>query len=328
MKINLFILASFIFIGLVTAFVFYLNVGDYTLTLGNFSLTLPVMLWIGVPLLIYFVLALLHISFYGFLRYLKFKHFFKDATFFESFTQDLLLEKNPKLSFQTKEFKQVAEFAKTIKTHEKIPNKNKLNEILDTLDALKREEYLNLNKFKLASDNILFLQNEKNHLKSNAEYAYSKVKNLIEFKDELEEFAFEQVLKKGSYAQIKNVKVVKNSKQILSIIERLKEGSLELSLAEYEVLLTRSNLNANELLDAAKMSIKLFNPDAILNIFLKIKNENNDALRAYLYLLAEFSMYDELRAEIGTNKKDFEEFEIILLLREHNKTINLERLIC
>ncbi len=120
MKIKLFLLASFIYIALIFAFAWHLELGSYTLNISTYTFELPIMIWLVIPLFIYMILAVLHIAFYGFLRYLKFKHFFKDAAKFEAYTQDLLLEKDLKTTFQTKEFRAVAQLFKTIKTHEKI----------------------------------------------------------------------------------------------------------------------------------------------------------------------------------------------------------------
>ncbi|EOH3430579.1 hypothetical protein ACL13Q_001660, partial [Campylobacter jejuni] len=161
MKIKLFLLASFIYIALIFAFAWHLELGSYTLNISTYTFELPIMIWLVIPLFIYMILAVLHIAFYGFLRYLKFKHFFKDAAKFEAYTQDLLLEKDLKTTFQTKEFRSVAQLFKTIKTHEKIPHSNKINEILDLIDGLNKNEFFNLSKFKLENNNVLYLQNEK-----------------------------------------------------------------------------------------------------------------------------------------------------------------------
>lgn len=56
----------------------------------------------------------------------------------------MLLEKDLKTTFQTKEFRAVAQLFKTIKTHEKIPHSNKINEILDLIDGLNKNEFLTL----------------------------------------------------------------------------------------------------------------------------------------------------------------------------------------
>ncbi|EFM2943173.1 hypothetical protein HHZ75_001450, partial [Campylobacter upsaliensis] len=258
MKIRLFILASLIYIAFIMGFMFYLDLGYYELVLGTFTLNLPIMLWLILPLAFYFVLALTHMSFYAFLRYLKFKHFFKDAAKFEDFAKDLLLEKESKISFYTKEFKRVSELCKSLKNGTKNADFHAINDLLDLLEALKKGETQNLNKFKLDKNNPLILQNEKNRLKNDLDYAYSKLKNLSEINTEFEKLAFEVVLQKGTYEQIKNLKINKTNEQILSLIKRFKDGNLELSLAEFEVLIEMANLNEAEYLSVAKMCVKCF----------------------------------------------------------------------
>lgn len=326
MKTRLFSLASFIYIGIISAFVFYLDLGDYTLSIAEFSVELPIAVWFALPLLLFFVFSLLHMSFYGFLRSLKFKHFFKDSAKFENLVANLLLEKESKIAFSTKEFRSVAELARLLKSHQKNPNFPKINEILDLIDGIKKEEYVNLSKFKLENSNALALQNEKNHIKNDTNYAYSKIKNLSELKNEYEEFAFENVLQKGSYEQIKSIKIPKKPCQILALIKRFENGDLKLSEAEFEVLLNHSALSQEQYLEAAKMTTKMLNPDALLGIFGKIKERNNEALKAYLYLLSEFGLLDELREQIR-DEKQFSDFKAFLLLREKNIKIDLNHLI-
>ncbi|MFQ6342963.1 hypothetical protein [Campylobacter sp. VTCC 70190] len=327
MKIKLFLFASFIYIAGLFAFAWHLKLGDYTLIIGTHTFELPIMVWLVIPLFVYMILAVLHMGFYGFLRYLKFKHFFKDAAKFESYTQDLLLEKESKISFQTKEFRAVAQLFKTLKTHEKLPHSSKINEILDLIDGLNQNEFFNLSKFKLENNNALFLQNEKNHLKNDANYAYAKLKNLSEIKDEFEETAFNTLIEKAPYEQIKNVKIPKKPCDIFKLITRFKEGNLELNAAEYEVLLSHNLLGEQEYLKLAKLSTKLLNPDALIGIFSKIKNEKSEALRAYLYLLAEFGLLDELREQIRSDDKKFNDFKAFLALREKNIKVDLNQLI-
>ncbi|MBM0636522.1 hypothetical protein LNU06_00505 [Campylobacter sp. VicNov18] len=326
MKIKLFLFASFIYIMLIFAFAWYLELGYYTLNIYTKTFELPVMIWLIIPLCIYAILSVFHMTFYSFLRYLKLKHFFKDAAKFENYTQDLLLQKDLKTTFQTKEFRTIAQFFKTLKTHEKIPHLNKINEILDLLDGLNKNEYFNLSKFKLQNNNALFLQNEKNRLKNDINYAYTKVKNLDEIKDEYEEIAFNTLIQKANYEQIKNIKIAKKPCHILTLIKRFKEGNLELNAAEYEILLSYNKLSEEDYLNIAKLSTKLLNPDALIGIFSKIKNEKSEALKAYLYLLAELGLLDELRGQIHNDKK-FNEFQAFLILREKNIKIDLNQLI-
>ncbi|EAH9113943.1 hypothetical protein EXD24_09420, partial [Campylobacter jejuni] len=65
MKIKLFLLASFIYIALIFAFAWHLELGSYTLNISTYTFELPIMIWLVIPLFIYMILAVLHIAFHG-----------------------------------------------------------------------------------------------------------------------------------------------------------------------------------------------------------------------------------------------------------------------
>lgn len=327
MKIKLFIFASVLYIVLLGAFIFNLDLNDYTLVLGSEHFSMPALVWILLPVLVFFIFALIHMSFYGFLRYLKYKNFFSDSDKFEKFICDLLLEKESHISFHTSEFRKASELSRSLKSLKKTNQSNKINEILELINELDEGKIVNLKKFKLSSDNALSLKNELNHIKNDLNYAYSKIKNKHEFENEADIKAFDEVLQKGSFEQIKSIKLGKNAQHILSLIKRFANGSLELNTTEFEELINAGNLDEKDYLDIAKISTKCLNPDSLIAIFKKLKNTRNEAHKAYLFILAEFSMFDELRLELGNNEKDFNDFKIVLIAREKNKNIDLHRFI-
>ena len=104
MKIKSFIFASIIYIAFIGGFAFFLDLGDYTLSIESFSLTLPIAIWFVAPLLIFFILALLHLSFYSLFNAFRFRHFFKDADKFEDFANDLKLKKKSQISINSMKF--------------------------------------------------------------------------------------------------------------------------------------------------------------------------------------------------------------------------------
>ena len=328
MKIGLFIFASIIYILIISAFVFQLNLGYYNLSFFSYSLELPITLWIIIPILIFFIFALMHISFYNFLKNLKFRHFIKDFDKFQNYTSDLLLEKKSKISFYTKEFKDVSQLALILKDKKNNENFPKINEILLAIDEIKNGKYIDIKKFKLDKENEIYIQNEKNHISNDIDYAFSKIKHLHSLSNDTEKLAFDVLIQKGDYEKIKNLKIKKSKEDILKIIKRFENNDLNLNSAEFEVLLSMDNLEEKEYLDIAKNTSAKFNPDIIINIFKKLKNEKEQALRAYLYLLANFSIYDELLDQIRNNEEHkFDDFYLILFLRDNNKKIDLDCLI-
>lgn len=55
MKIKLFLLASFIYIALIFAFAWHLELGSYTLNISTYTFELPIMIWLVIPLFIYMI---------------------------------------------------------------------------------------------------------------------------------------------------------------------------------------------------------------------------------------------------------------------------------
>lgn len=327
MKIKLFVFASIVYMIVLGAFIFTINAENYTLEIGSYTLTLPVVIWFLLPVFVLFVVAFVHMSFYGFLRYLKYKHFFDDGAEFESFVNALLLQKPVPTRFKTQEFRHAAELTQSLTTRKKLPNAPKFNEIIDILNELDEGKGVNLKKFKLDSQNPLAMQNEKNHIANDLSYAYARIKNKKEFDDENDELAFNAVLENGTNEQILNLKLPKNAAQSLTLIKRFENGSLELSPSEYESIVSGVSFDESAYIKLAKMSVKKLNPDALLTIFKRLKNTHIEALRAYLFILADLSMFDELRLEIGNDKTHFNDFKIVLLARDKNIKIDLNHFI-
>ncbi len=326
MRIRLFIFCAVLYLVILGAFFFYVNSAEYTLNVWGFSYTLPVAIWLLLPALFALIFALLHMSFYAFLNYLKYKNFYSDAKLLERFASDLLLEKEPRLGFKTSEFNKAAKLMVGLKNEEKIPNFNTFNEVIDTLSNLKAGKALNLKKFHLLLDNKINLLNEKNELLSDENKAFLRIKSKPQMNDSLDEISLNEVLEKGSLEQIKSLKIKLEKNQIQSLLKRFENKSLKMDITDFENFLKEANFNESEFVSAAKISAKEFSPDALIALFKKLKNNNGEAFKAYLYILAEFSNYDELELELK-NKPNLEDFKLVLLARNNHLKIDLNRLI-
>ena len=91
MKIRLFIFSCVLYFVILGAFVFHINSDPYTLEIASFSYTFSVAFWVVLPAFILFVFALLHMSFYGFLRYIKYKNFLLADMFYVKISLKILL---------------------------------------------------------------------------------------------------------------------------------------------------------------------------------------------------------------------------------------------
>ncbi|CAM4116534.1 hypothetical protein [Campylobacter armoricus] len=326
MKIKLFFFASFVYLLIVATLVYNLNLGNYTFILSSFELTLPISLWIILPAFVLMVLALIHMSFYGFLKHLQYKNLIKDSKNYENFIIDIFLKKISKIKFKTQEFQEIAKNTQALYFKEKNQNP-KIDAIIDIFEQLKNNDFVDLKKYKLESNNEFFIHNEKNHFQKDSNYAFSFIKNKENLSNELEIFAYEQVLKNAPYNQIKTLKIQKSQDDILLIFHRFTDENIELNHAEIEVLLSMNILDESTYMKIAKILCKKVEPQILIALYKKLKDNQVQALRAYFYTLAEFGMYDELLSELGNDQNEYKDFRLILFLREHNKKINLENFI-
>ncbi|RKO64642.1 hypothetical protein CKA54_04360 [Campylobacter sp. P255] len=326
MKIKLFFFASLVYLLIVAALVYNLNLGDYTFVVSTFELRLPVSIWVILPTFVLMILALLHMSFYGFLKHLQYKNLIKDSKNYENYIVDIFLKKTSKIKFKTQEFQDIAKNTYALYCKEKIQNP-KIDSIVDIFEQLEQKEFVDLKKYKLDTHNEIFILNEKNHFIKDSEYAFAFIKNKEKINDDLEQLAYNEVLKNSPYSQIKTLKVQKSQDDILLLLHRFKEEKLDLNQAEIEVLLTMNPLDESGYLQSVKILCPKLEPQFLIALFKKLKDHQNQALRAYLYTLAEFGMYDELLNELGNDQNEHKDFRLALFLREHNKKFELDRLI-
>lgn len=326
MKIKLFFFASIIYLLIIAALVYNLNLGNYSFVISTFELTLPISIWIILPAFVLMILALLHMSFYGFLKHLQYKNFIKDSKNYENFIIDIFLKKNSKIKFKTQEFQDIAKNTQALYFREKIQNP-KIDNIIDIFQQLQDGNFVDLKKIKLEQDNDFFILNEKNHFQKDSDYAYAYIKNKENLSNKLEKYAYMQVLKNAPYSQIKTLKIEKKQEDVLLLLERFQNETLELNHAEIEVLLSMNNLDEKAFLISAKILCKKFEPQILIALFKKLKEHQTQALKAYFYVLAEFGMYDELINELGNDQQQYKDFRLVLFLREHGKKIELEKFI-
>ncbi|MCR6571012.1 hypothetical protein [Campylobacter insulaenigrae] len=326
MKIRLFFFASLIYLLIIAALVYNLELGNYTFNIFTFSLNLPISLWIILPAFILMLLALLHMSFYGFLKHLQFKNLIKDSKNYENLIENLLLKKRTKIKFKTQEFQDIEKLTHSLVFKEKMQNE-KIDHILDILQDVNEGNFVDLKKYKLDFENEITILNEKNHCIQDNDYAYSLIKNKKDLNNDLELFAYKEILQNSSYEKIKNLKIKKSQEDILSLFKRYEMQNLELSLSEIEVLLSMNDFDETIFLQIAKMLSKKIEPQNLIALFKKLQDNNIKVKRAYYYTLAEFGMFDELLNQLGNNQQEFKDFQLVLFLKEHGKKFNLDVLI-
>ena len=327
MKTKQFFLYSIVYIAIIAILVFTQQSESYTLELFGFALTLPVAVWIVVPLILYMVLAIFHIVFHSFAFYRTKRAIAKDLSAYDAMSKEVLLGLDTNKDFKTEFFKDPSDITKILSpwydsTGVDIEN-DEIREVVNVIEQVKNGQVADLRKYRLPKNNGLFLQNELNRLDAEPEYAYEILKNKGVYSENITKKAYDVLLAKGSYEKIKAYKIPSDIEGVSLLVDRAtSEADFKISSEELFDLVNNESFSEQDFISFAKKLKNHLAPEQYKAFFERLKNENSQSTEAYLYVLYELGMIDEFRDQLSLADGDeFEKFKILLFLRDNGKNV-------
>jgi len=333
MGIKRYILLTLIYMVAVGLYVYSFNGELYSLDIFGVSLNLPIAFWIVAPVFLLFVASVFHLVFYNFKDFLHKRALNKDfETFKEVAKLRILGEKGNVGSFKTEGFKTVGEMLDVMKFDATV-DVNLVDEELARAHALARSiyagNYEDLKKYKLNKENPLVIQNSINRLSIEPKYAFEVLKNCKDKSSELCVKAYDALLNFASFNEIKRYDFAPDKRTFRRMMERYLDAddSFEMDIKSIEDMLEQFNADRADYLELAReIKIKL-SPDALIALFEKLYNTKGVlAADAYLYVLYDLQMIDKIRDILDNSDTDeFVKFKTIIFLRDHGKSIDLDK---
>ncbi|MDO8453462.1 MAG: hypothetical protein Q7S59_02700, partial [Sulfurimonas sp.] len=169
MQLKKYTIASFLFMGIVGWYI-YAYVSQNSIAIDLFGLPLPslsVAVWAIVPLIIYYIATLIHISFYSLVGSFRLRKDEKDyEKLIDSIVDAYLGKANRSYDFKTPKYKLLGTL---IENSTLFPAKNmssdidneKIKTVLKLIEDIKNGEVVELKKYSLPFTNVLVIQNEK-----------------------------------------------------------------------------------------------------------------------------------------------------------------------
>lgn len=327
MGIKQFVVYSIIYIGVVATLAFTQSASSYTFSFFGMSVSLPVAVWICMPLILFFMFSILHMCYYSYKFYRQKMAVVKDMKTYDTMAKELMLGLETNKEFKTEFFKDSTQIAKLLspwgEIDENLSFENKdLQSVVDILNLVKSGEVADLKRFKLPKTNPLFLKNEENKLNKDPKYAVEILKNSDSYTAELRDLAYTTLLQNANFLEIKRFEIPKKKDEIEIIIDRYVNNAIEISKEDIFTLLNSKEFSEDDFIHFAKKLRNSFAPEQLKAMFEKLSNEKADAGEAYLYVLYEIGMIDELREQIGRSDGDeHEKFKILLFLKDNGKSI-------
>ena len=325
MKTRKFLVYCIIYIAVVAGLTYSLNSSDFTFEFLGQAITLPVAVWVALPVALLALLAILHIAYHGYAFYRYKKWIKKDSQLYKDLAKETLLGFDSNKEFKTDAYKIASQVTRSISPWNEFKEMGvddaELNNIMQTIKSIKNNEIVDLKKFRLAKDSKINILNELNKIEQLPTYYLDLLKN-HDLNDTLKKAAVAKLIKTANFSDIKRANLDLTSEEIMTIIARFVNDEIDLSSDEIFDLLNNVKVTKAQYDKAAIMLRNKLKPDAFIGIFEKLKSIHADADEAYVYALFELQMLDKVREAIENSDPDeFKEIKVLLFLRDNGKMV-------
>lgn len=327
-----YVIFSIILIVAIYGFAYSLELGEYNITMLEYSLTLPVALWLILPISFLAVVTYLHILFYGILNYLKERAIKKDHETMVNVIKSNLLEKTNGYKFKTKDFRNLysilSQFKLNITDDRFTSTDEELNKIVANVQDIKDGKYVNEKSFKINETTSLANLNMLNKVNEQIDFAVDVIKKPENYSANVVRQSFENVLKDKSMTTVKKLyKNVKLDKELAKKLFEKDAANNEFGFTADEILKIVKDLDYKneDYIALAKNYESILQPDQIIALFEKLSSELEEATAAYLHVLCEYEMIEKVKEIVSsTSDTEYTAFKALLDLKDAGKHYDLE----
>lgn len=312
--------SSMIFVIVVGMFVYTVESGNYAFSFLGKTLDLPIAIWFIIPIGVFAILSVFHISFHGISFNRKLSNVEKDYNSLTNFFKEAILQKQNDVHFITKkdhDLIHIVEFLSGKNPHLDDIKEPEIKELMDMVNKINAGEVVDIKKYKLDEQNPLFIKNELNKL--NQDIAYTEIILKDSQNETLKKQAYKSLVKNSDYSLIQKYDAIKSIDDARIIADRfLDEEDFKVPNDEIFKIIQKYDFKIHDYIYFIEKLRTKIAPEAILEIFDNIKDKDSATLEAYFYALYEYQMIDKLKEEISHNlNQEFtRKYEILLKLRD------------
>jgi len=199
---------------------------------------------------------------------------------------------------------------------------DKLGKTINWVKKIQEGEYIDLREKKVAkflsSGNPLVVQNTLNRLEGNSEFAESVLLSQNEYTEEVISKALDVLVENESLFKMRKFAGMLNGTYLSRLLDRADaDEDVGLTADNVDYLSQNITLSCAEYMRLARSTIKKLTPDENLILFKKLASEKESAENAYLYLLFQYEMLDEVKAYLEESEEDeFKPFRALYILKK------------
>lgn len=333
MKLKLYILATLLLLVIMGVYIHLEIGGEYTLFIGSSSHTLPIAAWMLLPAILVFLTSLVHMSFYTALGAFRRRALNKDLKSLKKLIANSLLGQKGDIKLKHPELLalgSVLSSSRILPQQEKIETKDpQLDALLSAIAAVSRGEVATFEAFRPAKESPIWVQNQLNRMAADPKASEEILRDCRE-PGELCARALELYAGFGDKRRILKGDLPLVPGAVITLLSRMgaDENALEFDIEEIEQLCKKAGFGEKEYLHLAKKLKTAVSPDRLLEIFFRLRRQDEQAASAWLYLNIELERHDEVRDMLeGTSEEEFALFRDYFALKNAGLNPDLDEMI-
>jgi len=334
MKLGLYTFAALTLILLIGAFIYTLELGSYRLDLLN--ITLPISIWVILPALLLFLFTVAHMLFYGVRNYFQIKKWKRDTETLEDALYWSLVNEPKEQKYGMEQMSQSAVLLgkSSLSVLDNVDGLSpRLSKVVNIIQKIKNGEYIDLKEAKMAkvfsSGNPILVKNRLNRLESDEKFVEGVMRATSDYSKEVQKEALEIFASKADFEQARKYTKVFDVKNFSHMLNRVNsEDNLKLNKEILTDFIEDLNLSCSDFISIAQVTKKYFKPDENLSLFKAYQKKNDKAQNAYLYLLFEYELLDQVGTFLEEQEEnEFMKFRALYQLKRENSKYKLEDII-
>lgn len=336
MRLGLYIFAALTLMGIVGAVVHMINPNNFLIEVMGFNLNFPVAVWVVLPMFLLLVFTAIHMFYYGLKGYFKQKKWERDAATLEDALYWSLVNEPKEQKYTIDEIKKSAVLLgkSNLMVVDGVEGlSDRLTKIVNILNKIKNGEYVDLKEHKLLKvfneGNPHLIRNRLNRLETDSEFVEEVMKSSSKYSEPVQKHALAIFAKKESFFKARKYAKIFDVENFFVMLNRLdEEEELGLTAEILNDFVEALKLRCADFVRIAKITKKHFSPDENLALFKAYQKENPKAQNAYLYLLFEYELLDEIEKYLDEQEEhEFMKYRALYELKKQNKGFKLEDLI-
>ena len=336
MRVGLYIFASLALIGLIGAIVYTINPNHYVVEMMGINFNFPIALWFILPMFLLFLFTLTHMFFYGLKNYFLLKKWQKDTVSLEDALYWSLLNepKEQKYSINEVGASAVLLGKASLNISDNVEGLTpRLARVVNIIHKIKNGEYVDLKENKMSKifkpGNPILIQNRLNCLESDDKFVEGVMLSTSDYSEVVQAEALEIFARKEDFIKARKYAKVFDVKNFLVMLNRLtQQDKLGLTIEILTEFVHVLDLQCEDFIKIATSTKKYFKPEENLILFREFQSKNEKAQNAYLYLLFEYELLEQVAIyldEQGDN--EFMKFRAFLALKKEHSKFKLEDII-